>query len=116
MGGIGRMNISELLARQARKFPAKTAVIDGETELSYAEVDRMVNRLASSLARLGVGRGDKVALYMPNTKEFVVSYFAVLRLGAVVVPINARLTAASIFTQRKWKMCCGRIQRSPMSP
>ncbi|WP_445614106.1 class I adenylate-forming enzyme family protein [Geobacillus sp. YF-1] len=90
------MNISELLARQARKFPAKTAVIDGETELSYAEVDRMVNRLASSLARLGVGRGDKVALYMPNTKEFVVSYFAVLRLGAVVVPINARLTAAEV--------------------
>lgn len=90
------MNISELLARHARKFPEKTAVIDGETELSYAEVNRTVNRLASSLARLGLGCGDKIALYMPNTKEFVFSYFAVLRLGAVVVPINARLTAAEV--------------------
>ncbi len=90
------MNISELLARNARKFPEKTAVIEGESSLSYAEVNCMVNRLASSLARLGVGRGDKVALYMPNTKEFAVSYFAVLRLGAVVVPINARLTAAEV--------------------
>lgn len=65
------MNISELLTRHARKFPEKTAVIDGETELSYAEVNRTVNRLASSLARLGLGCGDKIALYMPNTKEFV---------------------------------------------
>ncbi|MFC0296699.1 class I adenylate-forming enzyme family protein [Geobacillus jurassicus] len=90
------MNISELLARNARKFPDKTAIIDGETELSYAEVDRAVNRLASSLERLGIRRGDKVALYMPNTTEFVFAYFAVLRLGSVVVPINVRLTAAEV--------------------
>ncbi|WP_371878442.1 AMP-binding protein [Geobacillus proteiniphilus] len=56
------MNISELLARNARKFPEKTAVIEGESALSYAEVNRMVNRLASSLARLGVGRGEASAV------------------------------------------------------
>jgi acyl-CoA synthetase (AMP-forming)/AMP-acid ligase II len=90
------MNISELLARNARKFPDKTAIIDGDIELSYVEVDRMVNRLASSLSRLGICQGDKVILYMPNTKEFVFAYFAVLRLGAIVVPVNARLTAAEV--------------------
>jgi acyl-CoA synthetase (AMP-forming)/AMP-acid ligase II len=90
------MNISELLARNARKFPDKTAFIDGEIELSYAEVDRTVNRLASSLSRLGIRQGDKVILYMPNTKEFVYAYFAVLRLGAIIVPVNARLTAAEV--------------------
>ncbi|WP_239691214.1 AMP-binding protein [Geobacillus sp. LEMMY01] len=56
------MNISELLARNARKFPEKTAVIEGESALSYAEVNRMVNRLASSLARLAVGRGEASAV------------------------------------------------------
>jgi acyl-CoA synthetase (AMP-forming)/AMP-acid ligase II len=90
------MNISELLAGNARKFPDKTAFIDGDIELSYAEMDRTVNRLASSLSRLGIRQGDKVILYMPNTKEFAFAYFAVLRLGAIVVPVNARLTASEV--------------------
>ncbi|NUK29468.1 long-chain-fatty-acid--CoA ligase [Parageobacillus sp. VR-IP] len=90
------MNISELLARNARKIPDKTAIIDGDIELSYVEVDRTVNRLASSLSRLGICQGDKVILYMPNTKEFAFAYFAVLRLGAIVVPVNVRLTASEV--------------------
>jgi acyl-CoA synthetase (AMP-forming)/AMP-acid ligase II len=90
------MNISELLARNARKFPDKEVIIEGETALTYAELDDSVNRLASSLARLGIQTGDKVILYMPNTQEFIISYFAVLRLGAIVVPINARLTAEEV--------------------
>ncbi len=90
------MNISELLARNARKFPNKTALIDGDVSLSYQEVDDTVNRLASSLASLGITQGDKVVLYMPNTKEFVYAYFAVLRLGAITVPVNARLTAQEV--------------------
>jgi acyl-CoA synthetase (AMP-forming)/AMP-acid ligase II len=90
------VNISELLARNTRKFPATEAIIEGETAFSYAELDDSVNRLASSLARLGIQTGDKVILYMPNTKEFVISYFTVLRLGAIVVPINARLTAEEV--------------------
>jgi acyl-CoA synthetase (AMP-forming)/AMP-acid ligase II len=90
------MNISELLARNARKFPNKEAIIEGETALSYAELDQRVNRLASNLDELGIQTGDKVILYMPNTQEFAISYFAVLRLGAIVVPINARLTAEEV--------------------
>ncbi|KXG09802.1 Long-chain-fatty-acid--CoA ligase [Anoxybacillus sp. P3H1B] len=90
------MNISELLARNARKFPEKIAIIDGDAVLSYRQVDETVNRLASSLQRLGLKREDKVVLYMPNTKEFVYAYFAVLRLGAIAVPVNARLTAEEV--------------------
>ncbi|MCG3083133.1 AMP-binding protein, partial [Anoxybacillus sp. LAT27] len=90
------MNISELLARNARKFPNKIALMDGAVSLSYREVDDTVNRLASSLASLGIKRGDKVVLYMPNVREFVYAYFAVLRLGAIIVPINARLTAQEV--------------------
>ncbi|KHF27410.1 Long-chain-fatty-acid--CoA ligase FadD13 [Anoxybacillus sp. BCO1] len=90
------MNISELLARNARKFLNKTALIDGDVSLSYQEVDDTVNRLASSLASLGITQGDKVVLYMPNTKEFLYAYFAVLRLGAITVPVNARLTAQEV--------------------
>jgi len=90
------MNISELLARNARKFPKKRAIIEGSTVLSFSELDKLVNQLASSLKRHGIRKGDRVVLYMPNTQEFVISYFAVLRLEAIVVPVNARLTASEV--------------------
>lgn len=90
------MNISEILAQNARKFPQKRAVIEGASSLSFLELDRRVNQLASSLLKLGIEKGDRVVLYMPNTLEFVLSYFAVLRIEAIVVPVNAKLTAPEV--------------------
>lgn len=90
------MNISELLARNARKFPNKQAFVLGEERLTYKEVDDSVNRLAHSLKASGINKGEKVILFSPNTMDFVYSYFAVQRLGAIIVPINARLTTEEI--------------------
>ena len=90
------MNLSELLARNARKYPLKEAIIENNVSLTYAEVDEVVNRIASALARLEISQGDKVILYIPNTKEFVFSYFAVVRLGAIVVPVNVRLATEEV--------------------
>jgi len=90
------MNLLELLARNARKYPLKEAIIENNVSLTYAEVDEVVNRIASALAKLGISQGDKVILYIPNTKEFVFSYFAVVRLGAIVVPVNVRLATEEV--------------------
>ncbi|MGC5327908.1 class I adenylate-forming enzyme family protein [Brevibacillus sp. SYSU BS000544] len=90
------MNVSELLARNARKYPLQEAVIDGADRLTYQELDQTVTSLSHQLRSLGVEKGDKVVLFSPNCKEFLYVYFAVLRVGGVIVPINARLTASEI--------------------
>lgn len=90
------MNVSELLARNARKYPLQEAVIDGAVRLTYQQLDQTVTCLAHQLLSLGVEKGDKVVLYSLNCKEFLYVYFAVLRVGGVIVPINARLTANEI--------------------
>lgn len=88
--------IGEMLARQARKNPGKTALVDGEQRFSYDRLNRRVNRLASALAALGVGRGDKVALMLFNCSQLVEGYFAVAKLGAVAVPVNFRFVGREV--------------------
>lgn len=90
------MNISELLARNARKFPNKVGFISEPDRLTYKEVDEKVTRLAHALKTYGIMPGDKVILFSPNTIEFVYSYFAVQRLGAIIVPINAKLSTGEL--------------------
>lgn len=90
------MNLPNLLAHHARKFPHKEGIVTPAERITYKEWDQSVNKLAHSLRRLGIGRGDRVVLHMPNTKEFLITYFAVQRLGALIVPINARLVGNEI--------------------
>ena len=73
----------------ARRFPAKDAVVFYGKRLSYAQVLREVDLLAGFLQhRCGVRKGDRVLLDMQNSPQFVISYFAILRAGAAVVPVS----------------------------
>ncbi|MET3655681.1 class I adenylate-forming enzyme family protein [Sporosarcina psychrophila] len=90
------MNSSQLLERNARKYPKTEAVIGMGKRYTYKELDQLVNRFAHGLKLLGIGRGDKAVLYMPNVPEFVIVYFAVQRLGAIIVPINAKMTLSEV--------------------
>lgn len=90
------MNISELLSRNARKYPFQEAVVTESERISYQELNTLVNRFASSLQSMNIQSSDKVVLFMPNTLEFVISYFALQRLGAIIVPVNAKLTQAEL--------------------
>ncbi|MFZ0368540.1 MAG: AMP-binding protein, partial [Halobacillus sp.] len=85
------MNLSELLAYQSRKYPLEEGLITPTTRLTYKEWNFKVNQFAHALRRLGIQPADKVMVHMPNTIEFVISYFAVHRIGAIAVPVNARL-------------------------
>jgi acetyl-CoA synthetase len=61
--------------------------ISEQRQLTYRELDREVGRLAQALRKLGIGRGDVVAIYMPNLPETFVAFFAILRLGAIAMPL-----------------------------
>ncbi len=82
------LNLAMLLDQSARRDPGKVAVALDDYRLRYAELNGAANKLANSLAQLGVQPGDKVALMLPNTPHFPICYYAILKLGATVVPLN----------------------------
>lgn len=86
------MNLSKLLAYQSRKYPNHEAIVTPEERLTYAEWDKTVNQLGRHLQEAGVQKGDKFIIHMPNTKEFLFLYMASIRIGAIAIPINAKLT------------------------
>jgi len=88
-------NIGLLLAKRAHLSPDLEGLVDvaGGRRFRYAELDARCNRTANALAARGVGKGDRVALLLMNGPEFVETFFALAKLGAVVVPLNWRLVA-----------------------
>lgn len=90
------MNISSLLAHNAFKYSNKEAVVDPYKRYTYKELNDQVNRLASQMLSKGLRKGSKIIIYMPNVVEFSVVYFATQRIGAIVVPINAKFTLPEI--------------------
>ena len=80
--------VQSFLEDSAARTPQKTALVCGTQRLSYAEIEAMANRLAQALVANGVGRGDRVLLFLPNSVELVVSIFATLKANAVFVPVN----------------------------
>lgn len=89
-------SVDALVAAAARRWGTRTALVDGEVELSFAELDARVSRLAGALHDLGIGAGDRLTLCLPNGWRWVVAYYATLRAGAVVNPVNAMMTAAEV--------------------
>ena len=85
-----------LIEMVARHPGAAPAIIDGEDRLSYGELLDASRRVAGGLARLGVGKGDRVALWLPNIPAWLILALACARLGAVVVSINTRFKAVEV--------------------
>src|SRR4029077_7238470 len=82
-------------ARRTRKlYPKREAVVDGELRLTYEEFFTRCDRWSEALQTLGVTQGDRVAYVAPNTHAQLESFYAVPQIGAVLVPVNYRLTAA----------------------
>src|SRR3981081_1121518 len=80
--------------RRARKlYGGREAVVDGDLRLTYEEFFDRCDRWSAALQALGVKKGDRVAYIAPNTHQQLESFYAVPQIGAVLVPINYRLTA-----------------------
>jgi 2,3-dihydroxybenzoate-AMP ligase len=77
--------LGDLLRRWAAQHGDRTALVDGERRLSYADLDTLADRLAYRLLQRGLGRGDRVVLHLSNVPEFVVVAFALFRIGALPV-------------------------------
>src|ERR1700681_736508 len=83
----------EFARRTRALYPERAALVDGPLRLTYAQFFERCDRWSAALQRLGVRQGDRVAYIAPNTHAQLESFYSVLQTGAVLVPINFRLTA-----------------------
>ncbi|MEW6230821.1 MAG: long-chain fatty acid--CoA ligase [Chloroflexota bacterium] len=90
------LNLALIMNESAKRDPAKTAIIMDEKRMSYGELNAASNKVANALRSLGVQRGDKVAMMLPNVPQFPIVYYGILKLGATVVPLNVQFKAGEI--------------------
>ena len=84
-------NLGELLADKANRYGEKIFLYFKEKEVSFRDLDAISGCFASGLRKLGLEKGDKVCLLLLNIPEFIYSFFGIVRIGAVEVPVNALL-------------------------
>lgn len=98
-----QVTIPALLDITAARYPRRTAIIFEGREISYAALQRQINQVAGVLEKRGVGKGSRVALIMSNCPQVIVGFFAVLRLGGIIVnnisPMSTSREIASIFDE-----------------
>lgn len=92
------MNLAESIFRVAREAPERPALRYDEASLTYGAFAERIRRLASMLETLGLRCGERAGILLYNTPDFAIAYFALLSLGAVVVPLNTRLTGPELET------------------
>jgi long-chain acyl-CoA synthetase len=85
----------------AAKYPDQACAIFKGSVITYAEMDEIINRLAGALAALGVKKGTPVGIFMPNSPQFVMAFYAILKAGGLVVATNPLYTAREIEHQMK---------------
>ncbi len=90
------MNIAHHVERGYRLYPNKTAIVYEDQSYTYKQLDRLVNCTANALRELGVGKGDRVALYLPNIPEFAIAYLGILKIGAIAVSLNVMLKSPEV--------------------
>jgi len=88
--------LSDCLRRNARRYPQHPAIIFFDHKLTFKELNDAVDRFAAGLQKLGVARGDRVAIFMPNCPQFVIAYYGTLRVGGIVVPCNPLYVAREL--------------------
>jgi acyl-CoA synthetase (AMP-forming)/AMP-acid ligase II len=90
------MNIPSLLERAVDLYPNKEALVSGKKRFTYAQFSERVQRFTQYLGSVGINRGDCVAILHPNSHEYLEAYFAVAHCGAILNPLNVRLSPREI--------------------
>jgi acyl-CoA synthetase (AMP-forming)/AMP-acid ligase II len=90
------MLVGDIITRQARINAKKIGLIDGNTSLTYKEINERVNRLSNALISLGLKKGEKVAFMANNCHEFAETFFAAAKAGLIIVPVNARFNGPEV--------------------
>ncbi|MFC1932449.1 class I adenylate-forming enzyme family protein [Chloroflexota bacterium] len=84
------MNLNLMLEKVAKQYRGKTAIVMDDCRLSYADLDEASNRMANALIKMGVDKGDRVAILLPNSPESVITYFGIVKTGAIAVPLDTK--------------------------
>jgi len=90
------MNLRELVNNQAKKYKDKTFMYWEDITISYSQIDELTNKVANILYNLGIRKGDKVSVYLPNMPEYVYLYLGIPKIGAVTGPVNALFKAREV--------------------
>jgi len=93
------LNLSLILEESAKRYPSKAAFICGDAVFTYEQINEAANKVANGLKAIGIQPGDKVAMTCPNLPQFPIIYYGILKLGAVVVPLNVLLKKEEIAYQ-----------------
>jgi long-chain acyl-CoA synthetase len=91
--------IFHFLEESAKKYPDQPCTIFKGAKITFREMDAITDQLAAALAGMGLKKGDRVGIFIPNTPQFVMVYFGILKAGGVVVAIDSRYTAPEIVHQ-----------------
>jgi long-chain acyl-CoA synthetase len=91
--------VYEIVRSSALQWPDRNAIIFGGMEMTYHELDHLSDRCANALYDLGVRKGDRVAIHLPNCPQFAIAYFGLLKVGAVFVPLSPLLAEREISFQ-----------------
>lgn len=89
-------NLGLMLSSQAKILSKKPLIYFNDIKYSYSEVDKVTNSFARYLERLGIKKGDKVSILMQNSPEYIISMFSILKMGAIVIPINNMLRDSEV--------------------
>ncbi|MDR0786726.1 MAG: AMP-binding protein [Gemmatimonadota bacterium] len=89
-------SVADVISSVAREQPRHPCLILGDRRYTYGQVDAYSAALASALHELGVEKGDRIALNLPNWPEFIISMFAAARLGATIIPLNPKYTTQEL--------------------
>lgn len=87
------MPVVSKLADTCRLYPQRPAVVSSSGEITYRELQELINRFAAGITQLGIKPGDRVMLALENGPEFIVAFYALLQAGAVLVPVDPLYTA-----------------------
>jgi acyl-CoA synthetase (AMP-forming)/AMP-acid ligase II len=91
------MLLHETLKNSAHRYPHKTAVVFQKDRPTYADLDRLSDSVAEYLLENSLRPGDRVALFLENSIDYIVSFFGVLKAGGIVVPLNTQLVFRELF-------------------
>lgn len=86
--GTNSYTVSQVFKHAVLTTPEKEAIFDGKNRLTYGEIDVEADLLASGLVQLGIEKGDRVAVCLPNWNEFMVIFMALSKVGAILIPLN----------------------------
>jgi long-chain acyl-CoA synthetase len=118
------MIVREYLQKQAKERPHKVAILFKDEKITFSDLDTLSNRLANRLLNAGINKGDRVVLLFQNCPEFCVAYFAILKIGAIAVVLDFRLSPAemeplfqetevsAIITSARQKVFIDRVRRT----